>query len=394
METRKNTLRMVFAGSAKVPAHLDVLKFMMNVLKLPATDVHSVYKDENDQKFYVKFIDDSSFNRFTSAMDEQYVFQYGDGEKARVQLELASRQFKYIRIFNLPPETTEKDIATVLGQFGRIRQHVRERYPPEYGYHVFSGIRGVHMEIEKEIPANVYIGHFRARLYYEGLKNKCFHCKAEGHIKAECPKLASLKENSNASLLYSRVTANLKVATRMDSSADLPSSSMTIFKVPKNRGERSVEVTDSNDKNDGEDSMALANKTGASNDHQNEKTALAVPMTATEVQRDTTTSTIDAESQRDRAPPTTVPETQRGTATPTTTVDNDNDAQHEMMITDDDRDVRKEGIQHLKRPQGVISETDSSDMETGKQRGRKKKALLEQTQNLREKSATRSRSKS
>lgn len=390
METRKNTLRMVFAKSAKVPAHLDVLKFLMNGLRLPATDVHSVYKDENDQKFYIKLIDDTSFNRFTSAMDEQYVFQYGDGEKARVLLELASRQFKYIRIFNLPPETTEKDITAVLGQFGRIRQHVRERYPAEYGYHVFSGIRGVHMEIEKEIPANVYIGHFRARLYYEGLKNKCFHCKAEGHIKAECPKLASLKDNPNDSLLYSRVTANLKVATRLDSSTDIPSSTMTIFKVPKNRGERSVEVTESNDVENGDDSTGLASKTVAKNDHQRKE---VLPLTTTVTQRDTMKTTTDAESQCDRAVPTTVPKTKCGTNTPTTTADNNNDVEPRIMITDDDIDVRKEGSQHLKRPPGVISETDSSDIETGKQRGRKKKALFEQTQNQREKKATRSSSR-
>lgn len=237
METRKNTVKLVFATSARVPIHLDVLRFMMRVLKIPATDVHSVYKDENDQRFYVKFIDENSFNRFSSTMEEQYWFEYADGEKIRVQLEMASRQFKYVRIFNLPPETEDKDIAAVLGQFGRIRQHVRERYPADYGYQVFSGVRGVHIEIEKEIPANLYIGHFRARCYYEGLKNKCFFCKAEGHNKANCPKLAEIKEKGVSgpanSRMYSQVPANLRIATSSSENESRPSSSMTVLQVPR-----------------------------------------------------------------------------------------------------------------------------------------------------------------
>lgn len=243
METRKNSMKLVFAPTAKVPIHLDVLRFMMRVLKIPATDVHTVYKDENDQRFYVKFMDESSFNRFSATMEDQYWFQYADGEKTRVQLEMASRQFKYVRIFNLPPETEDKDIAAVLGQFGRIRQHVRERYPTDYGYAVFSGIRGVHMEIEQEIPANLYIAHFRARVYYDGLKNRCFFCKAEGHNKSDCPKLADMKDSSTSgsvnSRLYSQVAANLRIATG-HSGEGSAAASMTVLQVPLHPSSRNA----------------------------------------------------------------------------------------------------------------------------------------------------------
>lgn len=113
----------------------------------------------------------------------------------KVQVDQACRIFRYVRIFNLPPEIEDRDIQYVLGQYGTIRQHVRERFPSELNVNIFTGVRGVHMEISREIPAHLYVGHFRARIFYDGLKNKCFYCKNEGHEKSNCPKLAAATTN-------------------------------------------------------------------------------------------------------------------------------------------------------------------------------------------------------
>lgn len=209
METgvRKNTLKLCFQQGSKVPSNLEVLKFVTGTLELGAADLHSVYKDENDGSFYIKLMDEPTFTEYCGRLEELYTFKYDDDSRSPVTLVVASRIFRYVRIFNLPPEIDDKTIAQVLGQFGTIRQHVRERYSPECNLNIFNGVRGVHMEIAKEIPAGLFIGHFRARIYYDGLKNRCFFCKQEGHLKSSCPKLASSSSGSGGSRSYSTVTA-------------------------------------------------------------------------------------------------------------------------------------------------------------------------------------------
>ena len=98
---------------------------------------------------------------------------------------------------------------------------------------MYSGVRGVHIEISKELPANLFIGHYKARLYYEGLKNKCFYCKGEGHLKATCPKLGSLKSQQNGGQ-YSHVLANAIIGSAANQ--DIATLNMTSLPVPQNRG--------------------------------------------------------------------------------------------------------------------------------------------------------------
>lgn len=106
METRvrKNTVKLVCSSGSKTPAHLEVLKFTLQHLKVPPADLHSVYRDENENRFYLKFIDEAKFSNFMSGLEEAYTFYYEDGSTTRAHLEMASRIFKYVRVFSLPPE--------------------------------------------------------------------------------------------------------------------------------------------------------------------------------------------------------------------------------------------------------------------------------------------------
>ncbi|XP_055604930.1 uncharacterized protein LOC129753159 [Uranotaenia lowii] len=94
-------------------------------------------------------------------MDDEYPFSYEDGTRITVRLFVASSIFRYVRVFNLPPEIDDTEIATVLGQYGTIRQHIREKFAANSSFPVFNGVRGIHMEVAKELPANIIIARFK-----------------------------------------------------------------------------------------------------------------------------------------------------------------------------------------------------------------------------------------
>lgn len=248
---RKNTVKLVFGPGCKVPTHLEVLKFTIGNLKLSAADIHSIYKDENGGQFYVKIIDEPTFSAFIAETDEQYTFQYEDGSVTEVQIDQACRIFRYVRIFNLPPEIEDREIQYVLGQYGTVRQHVRERFPNEVNVNIFTGVRGVHMEVSREIPSHLYVGHFRARIYYDGLKNKCFYCKTEGHEKSNCPKLAAAAKGSGGPSVSASKQSGFPALGRPSRPViDMSAQGTSTMTVLKSKQSKPLPETDNNDNGD------------------------------------------------------------------------------------------------------------------------------------------------
>lgn len=133
-------------------------------------------------------------------------FKYDNNETVKVTFASARGDFKYVRLFGLPIEVEDKHVAAVLGRYGKIHQTTRERYGPDTGFPILNGVRGAHIELSKAIPDVVHVQHFQARVAYEGMPTRCFFCSSLDHVKADCPKRASvqgrLKQKSNSSTSY------------------------------------------------------------------------------------------------------------------------------------------------------------------------------------------------
>ena len=62
----------------------------------------------------------------------------------------------YVRIYGLPPEVADRKVASVLGKYGKVKRIVREKIPAELGLDAYTGVRGVYMDVKKEIPSSLH----------------------------------------------------------------------------------------------------------------------------------------------------------------------------------------------------------------------------------------------
>ncbi|KAL1376452.1 hypothetical protein pipiens_016887 [Culex pipiens pipiens] len=187
---KKNTIGFEFGRDGVMPTLKEAISFLVNDLKIKDTEVHSVYLDLTGKTFFVKFIDETTLKEVTLRLKETEPFKYANGKVVQVRVAAADGFFRYVRLFNLPPEVTDSDITKVMAKYGTVRQMIREKLPLELGFDAFSGTRGVHMEVKTEIPPSLFIGHYKCRIFYDGLRNRCFVCRQEGHVKAACPSKA------------------------------------------------------------------------------------------------------------------------------------------------------------------------------------------------------------
>lgn len=206
-KVRVNTLKVAFERGSKEPTDGEMFQFCREQRFKPE-EIYSVHKDKELGAIMIKLKTEDLMRATIQAMQPVLSFNYSDGTTSEVTITEADNSFKYVRIFNLPPEIDDKEIHQALSHYGTIRQQVRERYHQDTGFPVFSTVRGLYMEISKELPPQIRIRHFQARIYYDGLVNKCFICRSPDHVKQNCPrKAAPVTKTPAQGRLYSDVAA-------------------------------------------------------------------------------------------------------------------------------------------------------------------------------------------
>lgn len=181
---RESTIKLRFGAGSRGPNNAEVFKFF-GKQEWTNEELSAMYRD--DYSIFVKFKTEQQMREALSKLGPQTRFEYDDGTSMMVPVTAAAGSFKYVRIFGLPPEVDDRFIATAMSKYGTVQQMIRERFPVETGFPIHNGVRGIHMELVSEIPAQLTIQHVKARIYYDGLQNKCFGCGALDHLKAACP---------------------------------------------------------------------------------------------------------------------------------------------------------------------------------------------------------------
>lgn len=191
---RESTIKLRFGAGSRGPNNTEVFKFF-GKQEWTNEELSAMYRD--DFSIFVKFKSEQLMRDALTKLGPQTRFEYDDGTSMLVPVTAAAGAFKYVRIFGLPPEVDDKAIANAMSKYGTVQQLVRERFPVETGFPIHNGIRGVHIELVSEIPAQLTIQHVKARIYYDGLQNKCFGCGALDHLKAACPNRKGVNNRLN-----------------------------------------------------------------------------------------------------------------------------------------------------------------------------------------------------
>lgn len=182
-----NTVQFRFPTGSPPPSWVEIANF----LKQLDTDLmlmETAYKAAQDRSLYVKFISHEAMMESLGKNTEPRQFAYKNGKSVAVRMTIAGANMQYVRVFDLQPELPDANLSLTLGEFGRIEHVIREKFPSDLGLdHMYTGIRGVYMDVEKSIPPSIDVGDRKARVFYEGLKDTCFLCLGFGHRKDVCP---------------------------------------------------------------------------------------------------------------------------------------------------------------------------------------------------------------
>lgn len=193
----KNTLAFQFPQGAPAPSLVEMARFVKN-LDADLDSMETSYKLSEEKCVCVKFKSLQAMKEAQTQIPEICVFRYSNGEKVEVKMAIAGCCTKYVRIFDLPPEVPDSEISAVLGRYGIVKRTVREKFPADLGLNLFTGVRGVYLDIKKVVPASLYFLNRKGRIFYEGLKQRCYMCKEEGHLKVDCPQKSGVKSSINA----------------------------------------------------------------------------------------------------------------------------------------------------------------------------------------------------
>lgn len=196
MDVPCNTLQFQFPRGAVSPSWEEIAEFVKQ-LKSDPMQMEVIYKLPQTRTVCIKYASEDSMIQSLNENADLLKFHYSNGEAVDVLVSIAGSNVTYVRVFDLPPEVPDKDLSTVLSSFGKVGRMVREQFPAGLGLdHLLTGVRGVYVDMEVDIPAALDIEEWKTRIFHDGLKDKCFPCRKEGHRKDSCPERKTKKRNN------------------------------------------------------------------------------------------------------------------------------------------------------------------------------------------------------
>jgi hypothetical protein len=187
MDRRVNTVKVQLKEGSPKPTELEMVKFVIVNLGMKAEELVGVQQNPgNDGIIYIKCYEEAIMRKIIEDFDGTF-FKYENGSVTRVQMTEANEVVRYVRVFGLPFEVDDREVEIFFGHYGIVKRMVRERFPNHFNLDIWSGVRGVYIDLKREIPAFLYIRGVRVKVHYYGMRERCHICNAADHMKSECP---------------------------------------------------------------------------------------------------------------------------------------------------------------------------------------------------------------
>lgn len=231
MEPKKElTIRIYFGVGQRKPKDPEIFQFFRNH-GWKWEELSAMYRE--DHSVYVKFQSMELMRKALLRLGAETTFWYADGTTTETMVMVAGGDIQYVRIFGLTPEIGDEEIRRELGKYGKVKQLCREKFAVETGFPIWNGVRGIFMEVVKDLPAQIKIQGKAARIYFDGLKDKCFGCGSEGHMKVNCP----TRSSTGASFLSKQKSSSFAQVVANDASVLHPVKILDVSTVSNQAGE-------------------------------------------------------------------------------------------------------------------------------------------------------------
>lgn len=189
----KNTVKFCFPNGSEKP-NLDEIVNFAKSLDADLAQMDAVYRIAEDKSLFIKLKTEEAMLHVLTFNPGNLSFHYANGKVAQISMSHAGEYVQYVRIFDLPPEVPDQELALVLGKYGKVKRVIREKFPAELDFDMYTGVRGVYIDVKKEIPTSLHFLNRKGNIFYKGNSNICFVCKLEGHRMNSCPKRKDRKQ--------------------------------------------------------------------------------------------------------------------------------------------------------------------------------------------------------
>lgn len=222
-----NTVQFRFPPGSPRPSWAEIARFLKE-LNTDVLTMEAAYRTANDRSIFIKFTSQEAMMESLNKNTEPRKFHYISGISIEVRMTEAGNNVRYVRVFDLPPELSDCTLSTALERYGKVERIVREKFSADLGLpHMHTGVRGVYMDIKQDIPPEIIVGNRKGRIYFDGLQDTCFMCRAIGHRKDSCPQRKSRKHSAKkdqrvSPISYASVVSGQEPIAVEEESAEFP----------------------------------------------------------------------------------------------------------------------------------------------------------------------------